>query len=55
MRLRGAVYHWAIVAIQRDALSRRRYAEFRKRAQSLGRALRGLADRLLAVACAKNA
>ena len=52
MRLRGAVYHWARVAIQHDELSRRRYAEFRKRGHSHGRALRGVADRLLAVACA---
>ena len=52
MRLRGAVYHWARVAIQHDQLSRRRYAELRKRGHSHGRALRGVADRLLAVACA---
>jgi transposase len=51
MRLRGAVYHWARVAIQHDELSRRRYAELRKRGHSHGRALRSVADRLLAVAC----
>ena len=52
MRLRGAVYHWARVAIQHDPLSRHRYAELRKRGHSHGRALRSVADRLLAVACA---
>jgi transposase len=52
MRLRGAVYHWARVAIQHDPLSRQRYAELRKRGHSHGRALRSVADRLLGVACA---
>jgi transposase len=52
MRLRTAVYHWARVAIQHDELSKRRYAELRKRGHSHGRALRTIADRLLAVACA---
>lgn len=51
-RLRTAVYHWARVAIQHDDLSRRRYAELRKRGHNHGRALRSVADRLLAVACA---
>ena len=52
LRLRGAVYHWARVATQHDELSRRRYAALRKRGHSHGRALRSVADRLLAVACA---
>jgi transposase len=52
LRLRAAVYHWARVAIQHDARSRARYAELRKRGHSHGRALRSVADRLLAVACA---
>ncbi len=52
MRLRTAVYHWARVAIQHDELSKRRYRELRKRGHSHGRALRTVADRLLAVACA---
>jgi transposase len=52
IRLRSAVYHWARVAIQHDELSRRRYAELRKRGHSHGRALRSVADRLLAVTCA---
>jgi transposase len=52
MRLRTAVYHWARVAIQHDELSRRRYTALRQRGHSHGRALRSVADRLLAVACA---
>jgi transposase len=52
MRLRTAVYHWARVAIQHDELSRCRYAALRQRGHSHGRALRSVADRLLAVACA---
>jgi hypothetical protein len=52
VRLRNAVYHWARVAIQHDAVSCSRYAALRKRGHSHGRALRSVADRLLAVACA---
>ncbi len=52
MRLRSAVYHWARVAIQHDPTSRERYAALRARGHSHGRALRSVADRLLAVACA---
>jgi transposase len=52
LRLRGALYHWARVAVQHDPLSRTRYAALRSRGHSHGRALRGVADRLLAVACA---
>ena len=52
LRLRNAVYHWARVAVQHDAVSRNRYAALRKRGHSHGRALRSVADRLLAVACA---
>jgi hypothetical protein len=52
LRLRTALYHWARVAIQHDAVSRRRYAELRKRGHGHGRALRTVADRLLCVACA---
>lgn len=51
-RLRTAVYHWARVATQHDARSKERYAALRGRGHSHGRALRGVADRLLAVACA---
>ncbi|MBV8118975.1 MAG: IS110 family transposase [Alphaproteobacteria bacterium] len=52
LRLREAVYHWARVATRLDTLSRRRYAVLRQRGHSHGRALRSVADRLLAVACA---
>jgi transposase len=51
-RLRDALYHWARVAMQVDPDSKRRYAALRRRGHSHGRALRTLADRLLAVACA---
>lgn len=51
-RLRNAVYHWARVAIQKDELCHARYAALRARGHSHGRALRSVADRLLAVACA---
>ena len=51
-RLAQAVYHWARVATQQDARSRQRYAELRQRGHSHGRALRGVADRLLYVLCA---
>jgi transposase len=50
-RLRNAVYHWARVAIQHDPRSHARYAALRRRGHSHGRALRGVADRLLALAC----
>jgi transposase len=53
MRLRCAVYHWARVAIQHDELSRARYKALRQRGKSHGGALRTVADRLLAVACAR--
>ena len=50
-RLAEVVYHWARVAMQHDPLSRRRYDDLRARGHSHGRALRGLADRLLYVLC----
>jgi len=46
-RLREATYHWARVATQRDARTRAHYAALRSRGHSHGRALRGVADRLL--------
>lgn len=52
LRLRRALYHWARVAVQRDPTSRTRYVALRERGHSHGRALRGVGDRLLAVACA---
>ena len=51
VRLRNTVYHWARVASQRDPKCRARYAALRRRGHSHGRALRGVADRLLALAC----
>jgi transposase len=50
-RLANAIYHWARIASQRDAVTRSRYAELRRRGHSHGRALRTVGDRLLAVAC----
>jgi len=51
VRLRQAVFHWARVAVQNDPRSRSRYEALRARGHSYGRALRGVADRLLGVAC----
>jgi transposase len=51
IRLRQAVFHWARVAIIHDPKSRSRYEALRARGHSFGRALRGVADRLLGVAC----
>jgi transposase len=48
-RLRTAVYHWARVSTQRDAASRAHYARLRAAGHSHGRALRGVADRLLSM------
>ena len=50
-RLRNVVYHRARVATQHDPKSRERYAALRRRGKSHGRALRGVADRLLGLAC----
>jgi transposase len=50
-RLREALYHWARVAAQHDPVSKARYAALRARGHSHGRALRGVGDRILAVAC----
>lgn len=51
IRLRQTVYHWARVAAQHDPKSKARYAALRRRGHSHGRALRGVADRLLGLAC----
>ena len=48
-RLRNAIYHWSRVSAQCDERSREHYAELRRKGHSHGRALRGVADRLLAV------
>jgi transposase len=49
-RLRNALYHWAFVSIAHDPAARGFYADNRARGQTHARALRGLADRQLAVA-----
>lgn len=51
-RLANAVYHWARVAVQHDPKSRAKYSALRQRGHGHARALRSVADRLLAVACA---
>ena len=48
-RLRDALYHWSRVSIQHDEHSKKHYADLRAKGHSHGRALRGIADRLLAV------
>ncbi len=51
-RLQDALYHWASVAVQHDAASMAKYPALRARGHGHDRALRSVADRLLAVACA---
>src|SRR5215207_1152239 len=51
VRLRNAVFHWARVAVLNDPKCRHRYMALRGRGNSYGRALRGVGDRLLGVAC----
>jgi len=51
-RLREVAYHWARVAVQHDEPSRAKYRALRDRGHSHARALRSVADRLLAVLCA---
>ena len=51
-RLVNAAYHWSRVAAQHDPVSRAKYRALRDRGHTHGRALRSVADRLLAVACA---
>ena len=51
-RLGNAMYHWAMIAIYRDPRSRTKYDSLRERGHKHARALRSVADRLLAVACA---
>ena len=49
LRLRDAIYHAARVHVQHDELAKKHYLELRAKGHSHGRALRGIADRLLAV------
>jgi len=48
-RLRNAVYHWSRVSVVCDSKSKALYAQMRAKGHSHGRALRGIADRWLAV------
>jgi len=48
-RLRKGVYHWAFSSIRRDERTKAHYARLRARGHTHGRALRGVADRLLAL------
>jgi len=48
-RLRNAMYHWARCSVQHDPLSKLHYARLRQAGHNHGRALRGVADRLLAI------
>ncbi len=50
-RLQTAIYHWSRVAIQRDAVARRRYDALRRRGHGHARALRSVGDRLLYALC----
>lgn len=51
-RLANAIYHWARVIVQHGQTSRAKYAALRSRGHTHARALRSVADRLLAIACA---
>jgi transposase len=51
IRLRQAVFHWARVAVQNDPKSHSRYEALRAGGHSYGRALRGIGDRRLGIAC----
>ena len=51
VRLRNTIYHWARTASQHDPKTKSLYAALRRRGHSHGRALRGVADRLLGLAC----
>lgn len=46
-RLRQCMVYWAISSVRFDARSKSQYAQYRARGHSHGRALRGVADRLL--------
>lgn len=48
-RLRNALCHWSRTSMRKDNRSRQHDAGMRSRRQSRGRALRGLADRNLAM------
>lgn len=52
LRVRNGVYHGSRVSMQHDPRSREHYHRLRSKGHSHGRALRGLADRVLALLCA---
>jgi len=47
--LRNAMYRWARISMQHDPRSKQHYAGIRQARHRHGRALRGVADRLLAM------
>ena len=47
-RLRNAMYHWARCSVQHDPFSKHHYRRLRQAGHNHGRALRGVADRLVA-------
>lgn len=49
LQLQNAIYHWSRVSTQCDPRSKQHYADLRAKGHSHGRALRGVADRLLAL------
>ena len=49
--LQDVLHLWATVAIQHDTVTSTKYAALRARSHRHARALRGVADRLLYVAC----
>lgn len=51
-RLQNAAYNWAFAALQYDPRSRAKYDSLRRRGHGHARALRSVADRLLAMLCA---
>jgi hypothetical protein len=48
-RLRNASFYWAQSSVQRDPAAKKHYAGLRERGHTHGRALRGVADRLLRI------
>src|ERR1035441_8367629 len=48
-RRRNGLYHWSRCSMQKDARAKQHYTELRQRGHSHGRALRGLADRNMAM------
>jgi hypothetical protein len=47
--LRNALYYWSLFSLKKDMRSRAHYHRLRQKGHSHGRALRGVADRLLAM------